>query len=67
MMLDGGESAQLICKGEVLIETERLLPQAIGISAASSFSFLTTETPSAAFQSINSRGPRVIKLLRRLS
>lgn len=46
MMLDGGESAQLICKGETLIESERLLPQAIGISAAASFSFLTTETPS---------------------
>jgi len=46
IMLDGGESAQLICQGDTLIESERLLPQAIGISAAPSFSFLTTETSS---------------------
>ncbi len=53
----------MICKGEVLIESERLLPQAIGISAASSFSFLTTETPSAAFQSIiqETQGDKVTK------
>ncbi len=51
MMLDGGESAQLICKGETLISSERLLPQAIGISSAPAFSFLTTETPTPIQQS----------------
>lgn len=69
MMLDGGESAQLICKGEVLIESERLLPQAIGISAASSFSFLTTETPTAPIENsiqetqskISSKTPKIKK------
>ncbi len=51
MMLDGGESAQLICKGESLIKSERLLPQAIGISAAPAFSFMMTETPPSLQQS----------------
>lgn len=44
MMLDGGESAQLLCKGKTLIKSDRLLPQAIGIAAAPSFSFITSET-----------------------
>ncbi|MBN1536266.1 MAG: phosphodiester glycosidase family protein [Anaerolineales bacterium] len=48
MMLDGGESAQLICQGKTLIESERLLPQAVGISAAPAFSFIMTETPIPA-------------------
>jgi hypothetical protein len=33
MMLDGGGSTQLECNGEVYIDTDRLIPQAIGISA----------------------------------
>jgi hypothetical protein len=51
IMMDGGESAQLICRGETLIKSERLLPQAIGISAAPSFSFVTSETPTTLPQS----------------
>lgn len=50
MMLDGGESAQLICKGETLIESERLLPQAIGIAAGASFAFITTGTAAPTQQ-----------------
>ncbi len=33
MMLDGGGSTQLVCQQDVLINTDRLIPQAIGISA----------------------------------
>lgn len=35
MMLDGGGSTQLACADQVYIDTERLIPQAIGISAGS--------------------------------
>jgi hypothetical protein len=35
MMLDGGGSTQLICKGEPLITTDRYIPQALGVLAAS--------------------------------
>jgi hypothetical protein len=35
MMLDGGGSTQLECNGEAYIDTERLIPQAIGLSAGS--------------------------------
>jgi Phosphodiester glycosidase len=35
MMLDGGGSTQLICRGEALITTERYIPQALGVMAAS--------------------------------
>jgi hypothetical protein len=35
MMLDGGGSTQLICRGDELITTERYIPQALGILAAS--------------------------------
>jgi hypothetical protein len=31
MMLDGGGSTQLTCKGEPIVESERLIPQALGI------------------------------------
>lgn len=34
MMLDGGGSTQLICKGEDFISSDRLIPQAIGVFAA---------------------------------
>lgn len=34
MMLDGGGSTQLICDGESLISSDRLIPQAIGVLAA---------------------------------
>jgi len=33
MMLDGGGSTQLVCNGKPLIDTDRLIPQAIGIAA----------------------------------
>jgi hypothetical protein len=33
MMLDGGGSTQLMCSGEVLIESDRLIPQAIAVIA----------------------------------
>lgn len=33
MMLDGGGSTQLICQDKVYINTDRLIPQAIGIAA----------------------------------
>jgi hypothetical protein len=33
MMLDGGGSTQLICKGETLIDSDRFIPQAIGVFA----------------------------------
>jgi len=32
MMLDGGGSTQLTCKGEPIVESERLIPQALGIN-----------------------------------
>jgi len=32
MMLDGGGSTQLVCNGNALINTDRLIPQAIGIA-----------------------------------
>jgi hypothetical protein len=35
MMLDGGGSTQLICRGEPLITTDRYIPQALGVLAAS--------------------------------
>jgi hypothetical protein len=35
MMLDGGGSTQLICRGEALITTDRYIPQALGVLAAS--------------------------------
>lgn len=35
MMLDGGGSTQLICRGEALITSDRYIPQALGILAAS--------------------------------
>jgi hypothetical protein len=35
MMLDGGGSTQLVCQDEVYINTDRLIPQAIGIAAGS--------------------------------
>jgi hypothetical protein len=35
MMLDGGGSTQLICRGETLITTDRYIPQALGVMAAS--------------------------------
>ena len=34
MMLDGGGSTQLVCRGQAFIDTERVLPQAIGVTAA---------------------------------
>jgi len=34
MMLDGGGSTQLICQGVVYVSSERLIPQAIGVVAA---------------------------------
>jgi hypothetical protein len=34
MMLDGGGSTQLICQDQVMINTDRLIPQALGIAAA---------------------------------
>jgi len=33
MMLDGGGSTQLLCQGKSLIDSERLIPQAIGVHA----------------------------------
>ena len=33
MMLDGGGSTQLVCQGEAIIDTTRLIPQAIGVLA----------------------------------
>ncbi len=33
MMLDGGESTQFLCDGQPYVYSERLIPQAIGISA----------------------------------
>jgi hypothetical protein len=35
MMLDGGGSTQLICRGDELITTDRYIPQALGVLAAS--------------------------------
>lgn len=35
MMLDGGGSTQLICRGDALITTDRYIPQALGVLAAS--------------------------------
>lgn len=35
MMLDGGGSTQLICRGDELITTDRYIPQALGVMAAS--------------------------------
>jgi hypothetical protein len=35
MMLDGGGSTQLICRGDELITTDRFIPQALGVLAAS--------------------------------
>ena len=35
MMLDGGGSTQLICQGDELITTDRYIPQALGVLAAS--------------------------------
>ena len=35
MMLDGGGSTQLICKGDSIIYSERLIPQAVGVIAGS--------------------------------
>ena len=47
MMLDGGGSTQLICKGKSLIESERLIPQAIGVAAGMSLVPEPTVTPTA--------------------
>jgi len=35
MMLDGGGSTQLICQGQIYINTTRAIPQALGVSAGS--------------------------------
>jgi hypothetical protein len=35
MMFDGGGSTQLICQGEALISSDRPIPQAFGVVAAS--------------------------------
>jgi len=35
IMFDGGGSTQLTCRGKVLIESERLIPEAIAVAAAS--------------------------------
>lgn len=42
MMLDGGGSAQLICKGESYVSSDRYIPQAVGIAAGPE----PTPTPS---------------------
>jgi hypothetical protein len=43
MMLDGGDSTQLICQDNAYISSERLIPQAIGIAAGTRL--LATATP----------------------
>mgnify|MGYP005836797161 CR=1 FL=1 len=40
MMLDGGGSAQLICQGKVLVSSDRAIPQAFGVVAASESSLI---------------------------
>jgi hypothetical protein len=54
MMLDGGGSTQLRCKNQFLIESERLIPQAVGIlpgSALPRFQLYTNQKSSFAFTS----------------
>jgi hypothetical protein len=46
MMLDGGGSAQLICGGEALVASERLIPQALAVIAAPPGSPTLTEQPA---------------------
>ena len=50
MMLDGGDSTQLICQDKAYISSERLIPQAIGISAGTQLkatpTAVTTKTPT---------------------
>jgi hypothetical protein len=40
MMLDGGGSTQLLCQGEDIIASERLIPQALGVVAGNESSLL---------------------------
>lgn len=42
MMLDGGGSTQLICEGKEYVSSDRLIPQAIGVSGGSSSALLGT-------------------------
>jgi hypothetical protein len=50
MMLDGGDSTQLICQDKAFISSERLIPQAIGISAGTQLkatpTAVKTKTPT---------------------
>jgi hypothetical protein len=58
MMLDGGGSTNLICQGNVLINTDREIPQAIGITAANSIDFLAKIRPQMPYQ-IVTQGEKV--------
>lgn len=50
MMLDGGGSAQLYCRGEAYVYSERLLPQVIGVKAGVNQPYLAAlvDVPPAA-------------------
>jgi hypothetical protein len=47
MMLDGGGSTQLVCQGETLIESGRLIPQALGLVAGKQAIPTSTSMPDS--------------------
>ncbi len=51
MMLDGGGSTQLLCQGKEIIPSERLIPQAIAVFAASPESIALSASAASAEQS----------------
>lgn len=53
MMLDGGGSTQLYCRNKWYVQSERLIPQAIGITAASGPSFAAEISTLPPYQIIS--------------
>ena len=54
MMLDGGGSTQLLCQGQDIIASERLIPQALGVVASQEKGFLATlDSQPEALEELN--------------
>ncbi len=56
MMLDGGGSTQLICQDETLINTDRPIPQAIGVVSASQDSQSAPQPDPTTGEPVNESG-----------